>query len=421
MSGHARPRQALRGPVPTPQNGRVDRDSIEPGDLVEIAVTEQNDRSHTRLVSVGPIKRVRRHARGEHPGPGSEVARLSRRRLDHLHKRARVLAAVRGFFARRDFLEVETPLLVPAPGLEVQLSPVPAGGSPALRSDHQPRGPQHAEPGGWLITSPEFQMKRLLAAGLDRIFTICKCFRAGESGHHHAVEFTMLEWYRGFSDLESIVFDIQELIAEAAIKIVGTTRLPATSARPSVDVAPPWIRLTVAEAMDQFGHLTVRGDEAADILAERALSAGIDLRGATEWDEIFYAAFVERVEPALAQMDRPVTLVDWPVRLAALARRKPGNDRVVERFEAYIAGIELANAFGELTSAREQRARFDDELRVRTARGLPVFPLDERFLAALEEGLPPCAGIALGIDRLVMLLCGADHIREVLAFGPGEL
>jgi lysyl-tRNA synthetase class 2 len=187
------------------------------------------------------------------------------------------------------------------------------------------------------------------------------------------------------------------------------------------DVGRPWRRITVAEAMRTWAGVEVDGDEPVDDLARKVRAADLDLGSARLWDDVFFTAFVERVEPALAALDVPVLLVDWPARLAALARRKADNPSVVERFEAYIGGIELANAFGELTDPVEQRARFGDDLAARAARGRPQYPLDEKLLAALVEGLPPSAGIALGVDRLMMLALGAEHIRDVLTFTSAEL
>jgi elongation factor P--(R)-beta-lysine ligase len=331
---------------------------------------------------------------------GGERARLAGRRA-HLIARAAGLRAVRDFFAARDFLEVETPLRVRAPALEVHLTAVPAGD------------------GHWLITSPEFQMKRLLAGGLPRIVQVGKCFRAEEEGHQHASEFTMIEWYRAGEGLEAILADTEALVAEVARAVRGEPVVEVGGRR--IAVAGPWPRLTVAEAMARFAGVTVRGDEPAEELAARVDAAGIRRSGATAWDDVFFTAFVERVEPALAALDHPIVLTDWPVELAALARRAPGNPAVVERFEAYLGGIELANAFGELTDPVEQRARFAADQATRAARGRPVYPIDERLLAALAEGLPPCAGIALGFDRLLMLVLGAAHIRDVLSFAADEL
>jgi lysyl-tRNA synthetase class 2 len=343
---------------------------------------------------------------GDYPAPASEVARLPRRRLALLEARGRALAAVRKFFAERDFLEVETPLLVPSPGLEIHLDAVAAGD-------------------GYLITSPEFQMKRLLAAGFERIYQVCKCFRAGEHGPHHASEFTMIEWYRGFAELDAIRSDTEQLVAAIVAAVgppVGQCGAPmAQVSGRAIDVTPPWPRLTVRDAMRRWAGVEVRGDEPAAALVAAVRAAGIDVADGTAWDDAFFAAFLARVDPALAALDRPVILEDWPVPLAALARPVPGDPRTALRFEAYIGGIELANAFGELTDPVEQRTRFLHDQAIRRARGRPVYPIDDKLIAALAEGLPPSAGIALGFDRLVMLATGAPVIGDVLSFAAGEL
>jgi len=358
------------------------------GDLVEL------DGPKARL------RRIRKYPRTEYPPRDSEVARLGQGRRGNLAARSRLMSALREFFAGRDFLEVETPLRVATPGLEVQLAAVPSGDR-------------------WLITSPEYQMKRLLAGGMERIYQVCRCFRAGEDGPHHQPEFSMLEWYRAWDDLDTIARDTEELVAHVAQAVNGKPEVRVGGGTLRVD--GPWLRMSVAEAMYDFAGVAVRGDESPGELAVNVREAGIELGTARHWDDIFYCAFVERVEPALAKLDRPVLLSDWPVALAALARRKDGNPAVVERFEAYLGGVELANAFGELTDPVEQRARFEDDLSLRAAKGLPQPPIDEKLLAALSEGLPPCAGIALGVDRLAMLVLGATSIRDVIAFSATEL
>lgn len=317
---------------------------------------------------------------GDYPTPRSEVMRMPRRRIELVRARANVLAQTRAFFESRDFLEVETPLLVPSPGLEIHLEAVRAGD-------------------GYLITSPEYQMKRLLAAGFERIYQICKCFRGNEHGAHHSSEFTMIEWYRAHSDLEAIIDDTEQLVATVCD---GTARVGDRK----IDVTPPWTRLTVRGAMRRWAGIDI-GDIRAD--------------ASTAWDDAFFAAFLDKVEPALAAQPAATILVDWPAPLAALARRKPDDPSTALRFEAYIGGIELANAFDELTDPVEQRARFQDDQRIRGERGKPVYPLDEKLLAALDEGLPPSAGIALGFDRLVMLATGASSIDQVLTFSTAEL
>jgi elongation factor P--(R)-beta-lysine ligase len=347
---------------------------------------------------------VRAFGGGDYPGPATEVARLPRRRLAALQARAVALAALRRFFAARDFVEVETPLLVPSPGLELHLDAVGAGD-------------------GYLITSPEYQMKRLLAAGCERIYQVCKCFRAGERGPHHAGEFTMVEWYRGFAELDEIASDTEALVADV-VRSVGEGGPGAPLARVAgrtIDVSPPWPRMSVREAMRRWAGVEVAGDEPAAALVRAVRAAGIAVADDTAWDDAFFAAFLARVDPALATLDRPMILEDWPAPLAALARRKPGEPTTALRFEAYVGGIELANAFGELTDPVEQRLRFERDQAVRRERGRAVYPIDEKLIAALAEGLPPCAGIALGFDRLVMLATGAAAIDDVLTFTADEL
>ena len=353
--------------------------SWRPGDLVEL------DRQAV----------VRRFAGDAYPAPGTEVMRLPRERMTAVQERALALRRARAVFAANGFVEVETPLLVPSPGLEIHLDAVEAGD-------------------GWLITSPEYQMKRLLAAGFERIFQICKCFRAGEHGPHHASEFTMIEWYRAHAALDAIIADTEHLVHA----VCGSQ---ARVGERAIHVEPPWRRITVREAMRQWGGVRVDGAEPAEELAAEVQRAGIELADGGAWDDVFFAAWLARVDPALAALDHAIIVEDWPAPLAALARRRDDDPTTALRFEAYVGGIELANAFDELTDPVEQRARFVEDQRVRAARGRPVYPIDERLIAALAEGLPPSAGIALGFDRLVMLATGATDIAQVLAFTSDEL
>lgn len=367
--------------IPVPAGARW-----RPGDLVDARGSSAS--------------RVWCHPTGAYPQPGDEGWRMSASRARGLWARARVTATVRGFFQARGFLEIDTPLRVPAPGLELHLDPEVSGNQ-------------------WLVTSPEFQMKRLLVAGFDKLVSINKCFRANENGLHHSPEFTMVEWYRAWTDLPVIVDDLTHLIAAAAIADHGTATLRIAGRE--INAAPPWCTLTVAEAMTTYAGVALAGDESPEQLTRALRAAGIDCGTASAWDDLFFAAFVGRVEPALAALPYGVVITRWPAPLAALARKCDDDPRWAERAEAYAGGIEFANGFGELTDATEQRQRFVADIARRAALGRGTLPIDERFLAALAEGMPPSAGIALGLDRLVMAACGIGDIRNVLAFASDEL
>jgi lysyl-tRNA synthetase class 2 len=301
------------------------------------------------------------------------------RRAENLRKRADVLGAIREVFDGSGFVEVETPLVVQSPGLEVHLAAFEVVGSSAPR---------------YLSTSPEYHMKRLLAGGLPRIYQICRCFRRDEAGERHEPEFTMLEWYRAFAGAEAIMHDTEELVAHVARAVNDGSTVVVRGGR-AIDLAPPWDRLTVAEAFER--HAGVRVE---DVLPDETR---------------FFELLATRIEPALG-LDRPVFLTHWPRAMASLARLHPNDPSVAERVEAFAAGIELSNGFSELVDPVEQRARLEEDDRTRATLGLPRYPIDERFLGALAEGLPPSAGNALGVDRLVMLLLGEAHIEDVVAF-----
>lgn len=326
---------------------------------------------------------ILQEARAAFPQVSGEWVRLhdggGRRALE---RRAALMRAIRAFFDGRGFLEVETPAMVPSPGLDLHLDPFAVAGAREER---------------WLITSPEYQMKRLLVGGLSRIYQLARCFRRGERGPRHEPEFTMLEWYRALSSAEAIMRDTEECVAHCARSLCGTTRL-ARADGGVLELAPPWDRMTVEEALR--AHAGIAWD---DIAAD---------------EERFFLVLTE-IEPRLGR-ERPVFLTEWPAPMASLARLIPGTDRA-ERFEAFVSGIELSNGFGELTDPIEQRARLERDRAARAARGLATPRIDERFLAALEEGMPPSGGNALGFERLLMLLIGEVEIDRVLAFGDARL
>lgn len=304
---------------------------------------------------------------------GEHSWRLAARR-DQLRLRADMLRAVRRFFDERDFLEVETPLLIPAPAPEVHIDAVAAG--------------------DWFLqTSPELCMKRLLAAGYRRIYQICKCFREKERGARHLPEFTILEWYRADADYRTLMDDCEDLIATVAASL-GASGFVSRQGR-QVNLERPWGRITVGDAFIRY--------------------AGMDVADALSAD-CFEELLTARVEPQLG-VDAPVFLYDYPREQSALARLKDGDANIAERFELYIDGMEIANAFSELTDADEQRRRFEEASREREKNGSLAYPVPELFLEALPQ-MPPSAGIALGVDRLAMLFAGKKRIDEVVAFTP---
>ncbi len=315
-------------------------------------------------------------------------------RLPFLRRRALLTEATRGFFRARGYLEVETPYAVPAPGEEVHLR--------AFRTERE-RTDGSAEP-LWLHTSPEFAMKKLLVARAGSIFQLARVWRNGEGSDLHSAEFTMLEWYRPGADMDS-------LIEETTAYLHAVLPLAVSCRGVTTDLSRVE-RITVAEAFARYvgaDVLATAGDAAA-----LAAAARTRLRDGETWEDLFFRLLLEHIEPRLGRA-HPTFLTHWPVAQAALARRDPTDPRVAERFELFVCGIELANAFVELTDAAEQRARFEaDRSRRHALYGGGDWPLDEDFLAALEFGMPPTAGIALGFDRLAMIAAGADRIEQVL-------
>lgn len=319
--------------------------------------------------------------------PSGETERFVLRGVGSaLAARARAFAMVRSFFDRRGFVEVDTPSMVPCPGLDLHLDAYGV-----------------ADSAHWLITSPEYQMKRLLAGGIPRCYQLARCYRRGEVGGRHNPEFLMLEWYRAFAPVDAVMTDTEELVRQVITQLSGKTFVDVEGVR--VDLEQPFERLTVADAFVRYAG--VSADEA--------------IRWATDDEDQFFRVLVDDVEPALARLGRPVFLTDYPAPFASLARLSPNDPRVAERFELYVGSLEVCNGFGELTDPVEQRARFLRDQEHRRQQGKPVYPLDERFLAALEEGMPPAAGNALGLDRLVALGLSAKTIADVTSFPFGWL
>jgi len=318
--------------------------------------------------------------------------------LDNLRLRARLLANARRFFAEREVLEVDTPLLYPVtvtdPHLHSFATHYTGPGAPAGRTLY-------------LQTSPEFAMKRLLAAGSGSIYQLGKAFRNGESGRRHNPEFTLLEWYRPGFTLADLMTEVDALVRQmvGASLALGSTQY-----------------LSYADAFIRYVGINPH-TASNSAVSQCATQHGItpppgltdDMRDG--WLDLL---LTHLIEPQLGR-EAPLFLFDYPPSQAALARIRPGNPAVAERFELYIQGMELANGYHELGDAAEQRRRFEADRATRQAEGLPVPPLDERLLAALEAGLPACCGVALGIDRLIMLVAGVSTIDEITAFPLAHL
>lgn len=324
--------------------------------------------------------------------------------------RSRVLMGLRCFFHERGFLEIDAPALVPLPGMEPHLDPMKV--ETGLGKGERPVF--------YLHTSPEYCMKKLLSAGLDRIYCLCHVFRAGELSQTHNPEFTLLEWYRAGEDYTSVMCDCEELIIHLADLLGKGRELPVPSSE-FLDLEVPWPRITVREAMKEHAGVDLQEVRDLDQFIALAHSKGYrEVDSTWPWEDVFYRIFLQEVEPNLPK-NKPFFLVDYPLEMASLARRKPGAGRWAERFELYAGGLELANGFSELTDPMEQEKRLWAERRQRQEMGKETFPVDYSFLQALRFGMPQAAGVALGVERLIMLLSGATEIREVLPFPMEDL
>ena len=299
------------------------------------------------------------------------------RRKENLQQRDRVLRGIRQFFIEEGYLEVETPHRIPTPAPESHIEAIPSD--------------------TWFLhTSPELCMKRLMAAGYHKIFQICRCWRERERGSLHLPEFTLLEWYRTGGDYRSLMEECEELIRSVA-RAIGVGQKIIFRCR-EIDLSEPWERISVKEAFHDYTQTFVT----------EALERNL-------FDEIM----VQDIEPNLG-VEKPTFIYDYPVERGALARLKKEDPTVAERFELYIGGLELANGFSELVDSKEQRKRFHAENKNRRSLGKRIYSMPDKFLAELDD-MPPSAGIALGVDRLVMVFLDSETIDEVVAFTPEEL
>lgn len=312
--------------------------------------------------------------------PGAETRRFA---LDavagHLRTRSAIARALRDHLDGEGFVEVDTPAVVPNPGNDPHLASYPVG------------------PVGWLSTSPEYHLKRLVTGGVSQCYQFARCWRADELGARHQPEFTMLEFYRAWAPLDAVLHDTEALVVTAFCAAGGDGRRLTRGGR-EIALDRPFARLTVREAFARW-----------------APEVGDPVTLAARDEALYYEVFSSRVEPMLGR-ERATFLTGFASVQASLARVDPGCPETCLRAELYIDGVELCNAFDELTDPVEQRARFAADNVTRAALGRPVYPLDTAFLSALDEAMPPSAGNALGFDRLVMLATGAPSLDAVIAF-----
>lgn len=320
----------------------------------------------------------------------------------YLLKRMALVKAVRSYFDNLGFLEVETPILQVCPTMDTHIHGFK---TELLNLDRTYKADFY------LHTSPEFAMKKLMVAGIEQLYQICHVFRNAEGSRLHSPEFTMIEWYRAHAGYEEIMADCINLFRHCA-KELDISHYEFQGKR--CDPFAEWQKITVEQAFKQMVNINL-SDYLEDISAFARVikERGIGVADDDRWDDLFFRVMAEKIEPHLG-MEVPCILYDYPASMASLSRKKPSDKRYAERFELYVCGIELANAFGELTDTKEQRERFMEEMITKESLYGERYPIDEEFLEALAFGLPESGGIALGIDRLAMLASGAEDIKDVL-------
>jgi lysyl-tRNA synthetase, class II len=315
-----------------------------------------------------------------------------------LRRRSRVIAAMRHHLSERGYIEVETPMLHTIPG----------GASARPFVTHH----NALDIDLYLRIAPELHLKRLLVGGLaDKVFEINRCFRNEGLSPRHNPEFTTLELYEAYVDYTAIMKLTEELITVAAETVLETLRIDYGGT--TIDLSPPWPRRSMTELLHAVTGVDFLAVETAEGARQAAAGVGAELTGSESWGQAMEAAFAARVEETLIQ---PIHVTGFPRDISPLAKADRDDPRLVERFETYVYGWEIANAFSELTDPQDQRERFEAQLHARAAGDEEAQPMDEDYLSALEYGLPPCGGLGIGIDRLVMLLTDSPSIRDVIAF-----
>lgn len=323
----------------------------------------------------------------------------NKQRIKIQKQRALIKKKLREFFEKKGFLEVQTPTFAKLPGMEPYLNPLP----------YEFQDERNKKFKGYVVTSPEYSLKKLLSRGYPKIFELARVFRQNESfGGTHNPEFTMLEWYRPHSNYKKIMQDCEELISFLAISLHRKPQIKFN--KKIIDLTPPWPKLSVKDAFKKFADINLDNCQTLDNFQKETKSK---FPKSYSWDDIFYYIFLNQIEPNLPE-NRPIFIYEYPLPQASLAKKKSPESFYAERFELFIAGMEIANAFSELTDWQEQEKRLKEERRLRQKLGKDDYEIDQDFIEALKQGLPETGGIALGVERLEMLLLNIQEINNLM-------
>ncbi|MEP7166516.1 MAG: EF-P lysine aminoacylase EpmA [Candidatus Woesebacteria bacterium] len=330
-------------------------------------------------------------------------------KIEFLYKREKIVDTIRDFFKADGFLEIDSPLMVKSPGMEPYLEVFET----TLIDDTQQK--QRA----FLLTSPEYALKKLLVTGIPKLFSICKSFRNGEGlSRKHNPEFSIMEWYRTNADYTDIMKDCENVFVSLSQKLGGSTQW--TYQGKVYDIQTPWERISVKEAFEKYCEIDVDTLLDEEKLKMAGAKRGFQVTSETTWEQVYNQFFLNDIEPHLG-VDKPTIIYDFPTSQASLSKKKDDDPRFAERFEFYVAGIEMGNAFSELTDGDEQLKRFEIERAERQSLGKTMYDIDMDYIEAIKAGLPPTGGIAVGIDRIVMFFADAPNIQDVLVFPAQEL
>ena len=401
------------------QSGRVDivyGGVVNAGDIVEIRLLPEEKIGmenmaflvfHARELRVLAPCREEFFIRGSDPNWKKMIIDTHRREVTQM--RARMVEKIREFFRGKGFIETETPEMVRLPGMEPHLDPFktvftgqPSEGGNAAREDM------------YLVTSPEYAMKKLLVAGHEKIFQIARSFRNRETaGILHNPEFTLLEWYRAYADYTDIMKDTEELVNFLAGRICGGESFIFKDYK--IDAKPPWPRRKVKDLFEEYAGIDEKTLLDPALLRDAAKRKGYGIARDALYEDVFFLVFMNEIEQHMG-ITAPVIVYDYPKQMAALARKSEADPRYAERFEAYIGGVELCNAFTELNDPEEQEIRLRAECEQRKKAGKDCYSIDQNFIGALKFGMPPSGGNALGVDRLAMVLTNTEDINDIMYF-----